>query len=161
MDFDKLFPGRFLKAGLFGGQEVTLTITAVAIEQMEKEDKSKETKGILSFKERPLQLVLNKTNGLCIREMFGRETDEWVGKRVTFFPDTLDGELCIRVRGSPDLQADHIFELKLPRKKAREITLKKTAAKASASPALVTSTGEPPDDVPLPVPTDGAANAKA
>lgn len=115
MDFDALFPGRFLKAGLFNGQDVTLTIAAVKVDELPgKTPKTKEKKAVLSFVEEEKELVLNKTNGICLKAMFGRETNAWVGKRVTFFPkqqhfdldddgEKKEVELCIRVRGSPDL----------------------------------------------------------
>lgn len=130
MDFDKLFPNRFLKAGEFQGRDITMTIAAVKLEELEGA-KGKETKAIVSFKERPKQLVLNKTNGLSLRAMFGRETDNWVGKRVTFYPAEIkfeDNDLAIRVRGSPDIAAPVTFELKLARKKPRSVTLQKTGA---------------------------------
>ncbi len=134
MDFDRLFPGRFVKAGDFNGKDVTLTIASVAIEELEG-DKGKEMKAIVAFRETKKALVLNKTNALCVRGMFGRETDAWIGKRVTFFPapiDFGDAEICIRVRGSPDLEKDMAIEVKLARKKAKTVTMVKTATRAAA-----------------------------
>ena len=128
MHFDKLFPSRFLKAGLFGGRDVTLTISKITLEELEG-DKGKQTKAIVSFVERPMQLILNKTNGLCLKAMFGPETGAWVGKRVTFFPAAVsfgDSDIAIRVRGSPDLEKAITFDLVLPRKKPKSTTLQKT-----------------------------------
>lgn len=136
LDFDQLFPGRFLKAGDFLGRDVTLTISEVKIEELEG-DKGKQVKGLLSFVGKKKQLVLNKTNGICIREMFGRDTGLWVGKRVTLYPQAVDyedAEIAIRVRGSPDIAAPITFILKLSRKKPRSVTLQKTAARAAATP---------------------------
>ena len=137
MDFDKLFPARFLKAGEFAGKDVTLTIAGVRLEELESQ-KGKETKAIVGFRETKKQLVLNKTNALCVRAMFGRETDAWVGKRVTFYPAAIqfqDSDLAIRVRGSPDLKAPVTFELKLPRKQPKSTTLLPTKAGANPPPA--------------------------
>lgn len=139
MDFDKLYPARFLKAGEFGMRDVTLTIASVFLEELEGEQ-GKKQKAILSFVGTAKQLVLNKTNGLCIKAMFGRETDAWVGKRVTFYPAAIsfgDTDIAIRVRGSPDLKEPLTFELKLPRKKGRPLTLAVTKPGTSAA-----STGE-------------------
>ena len=169
MDFDKLYPSRFLKAGEFAGRDVTLTVSAVRLEELEGQ-KGKQMKAIVSFSETKKELVLNRTNGLCIRAMFGRETDAWVGKRVTLYPapiDFGDTNIAIRVRGSPDLPAPLAFELKLPKKKPAQVTLQKTAtaqpkqaARGKTKPTPtpphhpttgeVTSTGEPPPDVVLP-----------
>lgn len=149
MDFDLLYPGRFLKSAQFSGRDVTLTIKAVRTEELEG-DKGKQVKPIVSFVERPLELVLNRTNGLSIRAMFGRETNDWIGKRVTLYPekyhDNTTGEdtTCIRVRGSPDLKAAVTFELKLPRKKGVTKTLKRTGAKANGAAPTPAPTPEPP-----------------
>jgi hypothetical protein len=128
VDFDELYPGRFLKAGEFKGRDVNLTITRVQVDELEG-NKGKETKGIITFRETPKQLVLNKTNGLSIKAMFGRAVAEWVGKRVTLYPQKIESDMAdvaIRVRGSPDLEADVEFVLQLPRKAPKQMTMKKT-----------------------------------
>lgn len=140
MDFDLLYPGRFLKSAHFKGRDVTLTISKITTEELEG-DKGKEIKAIVSFVERPLQLVLNKTNGLCFKAMFGRETNAWIGKRVTFYPEpffnneTKEHTTCVRVRGSPDIASDSSFVLKLARKAPKTWPLKKTGAGKQAVPA--------------------------
>jgi hypothetical protein len=155
MHFDKLYPARFLKAGEFGGKDVTLTISTVALEELEG-DTGKKMKAILGFVGTPKQLVLNKTNGLCLKAMFGAETDAWRGKRVTFFPANIsfgDTDLAIRVRGSPDISAAISFELKLPRKKGKPVTLARTVnGKAPSSPPPADEPPPPSDsDIPPPV----------
>src|SRR5512137_2253515 len=158
MDFDMLYPKRFLKAGMFGGRDVTLTISKVFREVLEG-DKGPKMTAILSFAERPQQLTLNVTNGTCIKEMFGRETDLWVGKRVTLFPmnyKSQHGDLAIRVRGSPDLQAPVTFTLKLARKKPRELTMLVTRT-GSAKPVPQTQPDDappPPSDLDVPPPEE-------
>ncbi len=47
--------------------------------------------------------MLNRTNGECLKAMFGRDTGEWIGKRVTLYPAEYQGETAIRVKGSPDM----------------------------------------------------------
>src|SRR3990172_4752880 len=136
LDYDQLFPGRFLKAGLFVGKDVLLTIAKVRLEDLPEEKGGSRARGILGFQETKLELVLNRTNGECLKAMFGRDTGEWVGKRVTFYPAKIDSEfadIAIRVRGSPDIPAAVTFDLKLPRKKPRSITLAVTAAKGKAA----------------------------
>lgn len=134
MDFDALFPGRFLKAGEFQGKAVTLTIAAVKVEDLEGDNGSK-TKGIVSFAESKRQLVLNRTNGECIKAMFGRNTDDWIGKRVTLYPAPYEGDIAIRVKGSPDLEKNLTVEIKLPRKRPYNVTLEKTT-KAKPAPVV-------------------------
>lgn len=137
VDYDELYPGRFIKSGDLRGRDVNLTIARVDVDELEG-TKGKQTKGILHFKETKKALVLNRTNGECIKAMFGRKIADWLGKRVTLYPAKIESEvadLAIRVRGSPDLAADVSFELHLARKRPRAMTLKKTGTgKAAASP---------------------------
>lgn len=127
--FDELYPGRFLKAGLFNGKQVLLTIKDVDHEELEGED-GKKTKVIVSFEETPLSLVACKTNGICLKAMFGPVVADWIGKRVTFFPDTWNGEPCIRIFGSPDIEQEFDAEVKLPRRKAKTMRMHKTQPRA-------------------------------
>jgi len=122
-DFDDLFVGRFLKAGQFGEKKVSLTISDVNVEKLAGDDGKEKTKGIVSFKETGLGLVLNKTNATCIREMLGRELSKWVGHKITLFASEWNGEPCIRVWGSPELHADKRIEVRLPKRKPIMMTL--------------------------------------
>lgn len=148
MDYEELYPGKFLKAGLFKGRDVTLTIQRVILEVLEG-DKGKERRGILVFAETERQLVLNKTNGICLKGMFGRETDAWVGKQVTLYPtEVMFGttkDLGIRVRGSPDLPRNIEVEIKLAKKKPRKVVMEKTPPrKGKGNPLPETPAAEPP-----------------
>ena len=82
VDYDELFPGRFLKAGLFRGRAVTLRITDVDVEPLPQDKGGDKMRGIITFAGTDKQLVLNSTNGQCIRAMFGKGVREWIGKRV-------------------------------------------------------------------------------
>src|SRR5688572_28279456 len=115
VDWDELYPGRFLKAGEFKGKQVTLRIASVDVEELIG-DKGAQIKGIISFVKTDKKLALNRTNGICIKEMFGKKLPEWVGKRITLFPSQCNGEDCIRVWGSPDIPADKEIMVSLPRK---------------------------------------------
>jgi|SRR5580698_9648493 hypothetical protein len=101
--FDPLYPGRFIRAGELLGKKVTLTIRDVDMEE----------------------LVLCKTNGICLREMFGKVLSGWVGKRITVFEDTWNGEPCVRIWGSPDIAQDFDVEVALPRRRPFEKTMHK------------------------------------
>lgn len=141
VDYDDLYPGRFLKAADFKGKKVTLTIGDVNIEELEGEG-GKKVKATLAFKETEKQLVTCKTNGLCIKAMFGRTLAEWVGKRVTLFPDTWNGEPAVRVWGSPDIAHELDVEIALPRRRPFKKTMHKVAPGARAAEA--TASGTPP-----------------
>lgn len=157
VDWDELYPGRFLKAGLFGDKKVTLEITDVDAEALEG-DKGKKVKGVVSFKGTDMQLALNRTNGICLREMFGRKLAEWPGKRVTLFASEWNGEPCIRVYGSPDIEKDMNIEVQLPKRKPTRMVMHAMPknGKAAPAPKPASREREPGDDdePPLADPSD-------
>jgi hypothetical protein len=124
VDWDQLYPGRFMKAGEFQGKKPTLTITAVKLDELEG-TKGKQVKGIISFKETDKALALNRTNGICIKAMHGKKVQEWVGKRITLYAAPYEGDEAIRVWGSPDIEADFETKVELPRKRPFNMTMHK------------------------------------
>lgn len=138
VDWDELYPGRFIKASDFKGKNVTLKISAVKIEELVG-DKGPQIKGVISFEKTEKQWALNKTNGLCLKAMFGRLVQDWVGRRVTLFASTWDGEQCIRVYGSPEIAQDTQVTVALPRKRPFDMTMHRTAG----GPASATTTSKP------------------
>lgn len=133
LDYDQLFPGRFMKAGDFQGKDVTMTIDSIELEDLPQDKGADRTRGIIGFQKTKKKLVLNRTNGECIKAMFGRDTGEWIGKRVTLWPAPFDGDIAIRVKGSPELKEPLEFELKLPRKRPIQMRLLPTGKATPAS----------------------------
>jgi hypothetical protein len=128
--FDQLYPGRFLKAGLFAGKSPTLTISGARTEKLEG-DQGPQVKAILSFAETEMDLVMCKTNGLCIKAMFGPDIENWIAKKVTFCVGKWKGEDCIRVAGSPDIDRIIPVEIKLPKRKPVTMEMKPTGKATS------------------------------
>jgi hypothetical protein len=150
VDWDELYEGRFLKAGQLKGQKVTLTIESVDMYMLEGK-KGPEKKGVLAFKERPKLISLNKINGLCLRAMFGRDVTQWEGKRITIFPDVvkeagaMQGDLCIRIWGSPEIAHDLDVPIQLRKRKPYTLTMHKVVAGGGSKAA---PTQAPPADEP-------------
>lgn len=128
VDWDQLYPGRFIKTGDLQGKNVTLRIASVDLDELEGET-GKKVKGVIAFEKTEKQLALNKTNGICLKEMFGKKVQEWVGKRVTLMPALWNGEDCIRIFGSPDIEADKDIIVSLPRKRPVKMTMHKVVSK--------------------------------
>lgn len=145
VDFDQLYPGRFLKSGELLGRKVTVTIADVEIDELEGE-KGKRIQGIIFLKGKNKQIVLNKTNGLCLKAMFGRKLSEWIGKRIVIFQDKTrmgaDTVDCIRIWGSPDIPRDMKVTINLPRRKPFDMTMHKTGERSEQPPA-----NEPPPPI--------------
>lgn len=102
MDADALFPPRFYKAADFIGAARVLTIKALSIEKMPDGVQ----KPAISFAEVEQMVVLNKTRSNAIKELYGKETDKWSGKKIECFADktTLRGDIvdCIGLRKAGD-----------------------------------------------------------
>jgi len=132
VDWEQMYPGRFIKAADFKGEKVTLQIAAVDLEELEG-DKGKQIKGVIRFERTEKAFALNKTNGICLKAMFGKKVQEWVGKRITLFPTTYGGDDCIRVYGSPDIEKELEVVIALPRKRPFNMTMHKVELKAKAA----------------------------
>jgi hypothetical protein len=153
-DYDELFPGRFLKAGLFQGRKPTLLVTAVKTEKLPADDGEDEDRGLLYFKQTEKQLIVNSTNGQCIMGIMdhllgegkGRKVQNWVGHSFTFRSEKVkykgkpvDG---IRLEGSPELDRDIKVEVILPKRKPITMTMASTRKK----PDPQQDPGPPPAD---------------
>jgi hypothetical protein len=125
--YSELYPGRFLKADMFKGKKVTLTIKNIDIEELVGENNKKDPKVIVSFVERALEYVMPKTNGFCLKRMFGDNPHSWIGKRVVWYPTKTkfgrEDVDCIRIWGSPDLDEDMEITVPQGRKKRLEMVM--------------------------------------
>ena len=132
-NFDELYPGRFMKAGELLDQKHTLVIAAVDLEELVGEAGEKKVKAIVSFEKTQKKLVACKTNGICLKAMFGPKVQDWVGKRVTLFPSEWNGEPCIRVWGSPEIPRDFEVEVALPRRRPFKMRMTRVLPKGATT----------------------------
>lgn len=126
VDWEEMYPGRFLKASDLKGKNVTLKIASLDIEELIG-DRGPQIKGVVGFDKTEKKLALNKTNGICLKGMFGKKVQEWVGKRVTLMTSSWDGEECIRIFGSPDIAENITLTIALPRKRPYEMIMHRGA----------------------------------
>jgi hypothetical protein len=80
-----LFPSKYVKASDLNGRTVTLTIKELRVEEM-GHGSEKERKPVLYFERATKGLVLNRTNAMIIAGLYGDESDDWVGKRISIYP---------------------------------------------------------------------------
>lgn len=130
VSYDDLYPGRFLKAADLKGGKVTLRIREVRTEMLADERGGEKIKAVVAFERTDKAMVLCKTNGLCLKAMFGSKLSAWVGKRVTIYPvpNVFKGNDAIRIWGSHDIERDLDIDIVLPRKKPKRATMHKMAA---------------------------------
>jgi hypothetical protein len=91
MKLNELFPSNLLKAAdvTDAGGEMPLTIAKIEMKDFDNDSGGKERKPIIFFAN-DKQMVCNKTNGTTLGEMFGNETDDWLGKSITLIVQNVD-----------------------------------------------------------------------
>lgn len=153
-NYDDLFPERWLHAEDLLGQERTLTISAAYKETLRLPDGSKDECGILSFEKTKREYVLNKTNAMVLRGLWGRKSGRWVGHQITMAPvpdpsgKSRSGEKILFV-GSPDIARD--TRVNQPQGKSRIIKKTKPTElhipdTISSAPAEYDGISEAPED---------------
>ena len=157
LSYDQLFPGRFIKAGEMTGKPVTLKIKSVALDVMESEDGTEQMQAVVNFVEIKRQWALNKTNAQCLVAMWGFDSSDWVGKRVTLFAERDTSGMsasgvCLRVAGSPDIDGPVKAEIKLPRRKTVTRTLTKTVKPTAMTDEVTGEVGETSPQTPQDTP---------
>jgi len=101
-DYRSFFDRELLGVWDLEGRDVTVTIAKVTQGELTNDGKQKSKKPIVHIEKSDKRFACNKTNGKTIATLYGPDTREWVGKRITLYPtttkfgrDTVD---CIRVR---------------------------------------------------------------
>ncbi len=94
------FPSKYVCAEDLQGEVVPVTIARIELEEMPNGDG--ERKPVLYFGGYHKGMVLNKTNAKRIAQMYGSDTDGWIGHEILIYPSEADlrGETvpCIRVK---------------------------------------------------------------
>lgn len=85
MKISQLFPSKFVKSADLNGKTVTLTIKELRVEEL-GHGTEKERKPVLYFSNATKGLVLNRTNAMTIAGLYGDESEEWKGKRISIYP---------------------------------------------------------------------------
>ena len=93
----EFFDSKHLAAADLGGKEHKLIIERTDFAEFKDGNKP-----VLFFSGRKKGMVLNKTNASKLRNQYGDEMNDWAGKEVIIYPDTVDfqGQMvaCIRLR---------------------------------------------------------------
>lgn len=104
MNVRSMFPSKFVAAHDLAGQDVNVVVSAIKVEPVGSDE---EMRPVLYFQGFVKGMVLNRTNAKRIEQMYGGETDSWVGRPVTLYPSETEygGETvpCIRVRQAPPM----------------------------------------------------------
>lgn len=100
MNIEEAFPSKYLKAADLKGNKIT-----VKMDRVEAETVGDDSKVILYFQGKDKGLVLNVTNKNMIVDLYGPETDDWIGQPIVLYEAMVQYQSkmvpAIRVSGPP------------------------------------------------------------
>jgi hypothetical protein len=85
MKYSVFSPSKYLKPADLNGNRVTVTISGVT-----KETVGNDERLVVHFEGTGKGLILNKTNGSAIANVFGDDTEDWLGGKIVLFVTTVD-----------------------------------------------------------------------
>lgn len=115
INVNKYYPQRFVKAEHLKGAPVIATVEEVFETELTNSDGKTEDKPVIRFAEPvcehgPTELVLSKGRLEAVIEAMGTtDTNQWIGKRITIYPDKLRafGKFVDMVVVKPVLASPH------------------------------------------------------
>jgi len=97
-----MYPSEYLNAADLHEKEIAAIIERVAIEEVPGADGTKKAKPVVHFKGGKKRLPLPKCCAKVIAAAHGKDTDNWVGKKIVLYPTTcmaFGQEVeCVRVK---------------------------------------------------------------
>jgi hypothetical protein len=135
---NEMYPSDWLKASDCQDGDMTLTITNITKERIGN-GRDAQDKWALYFEEVEKGMILNKTNTMTIAKLYGDDTDDWIGKKVTLYATEVQFQKemvdAIRIRSKP------------PRKPTRPTQPTRPASHPVAQPTPAPGADE--DDIPF------------
>lgn len=98
-DWELAFPSPYLGSQHLKGKDITLTISRIERPELTmfntRTKRTEEKKRLVLYfhelahggPDDPTCLLCNKTNARTIGALYGRSCDEWIGKRITVYPE--------------------------------------------------------------------------
>ena len=85
VNINEAFPSNYIKSADLRGEMVK-----VIIDEVKTEEIGSDRKLVMYFKGKEKGMVLNKTNARTIGDVYGDDTDEWLGKEIELFAMKVD-----------------------------------------------------------------------
>ena len=83
----EFFAGDYVSWPELKMKDVTLTIRSFSHEDVRMPGGKKEKRPVISFLEAEKKWIVNKTNARIIASLHGDIVQQWVGKKITLYPD--------------------------------------------------------------------------
>lgn len=88
---NKEYPGRFLRGSDMSGLKVDLVIKNVKREKVfSMKDKKDIPKLVIYFEGKDKGVCLGKQRAMDLRDLFGDDTDKWIGKSIKMYAEEKD-----------------------------------------------------------------------
>jgi hypothetical protein len=101
-DYRAMFDRDYLAAFDLEGKAVVVKIRDVKAGELTAQGGRKSKKPVVYFDGKEKGLALNKTNARAIANLYGNDTDKWIGQRITLYPTTTmfgaENVECVRVK---------------------------------------------------------------
>jgi hypothetical protein len=107
-----VFESKYLKAADISGHEPTVVMDKVEMESIQEGEPQRP---VLYFKGKKKGMVLNRTNWNTIAYLYGDESDEWPGEKITLFEAMVD----FKGTTTPALRIKRPINKTAPKPKAR------------------------------------------
>jgi hypothetical protein len=107
MKLSELFPSKYLKAADLGGRQIAVVIKRINEEEI---GMARDRRLVMYFEPKDVDdpqkpMVLNKTNARKIAELFGDETNDWVGCQIMLYEAQVEFQgvvgPALRIKGFP------------------------------------------------------------
>jgi hypothetical protein len=100
---DDIYPSRFLRGADIPGTGWLVTITDVALEELDDFNGGKRQKIVLALAELDKEIALNRTQSRDLQDFYGPDASQWKGQKVAISPEKLkNSQITIRfTRGQP------------------------------------------------------------
>ena len=88
-------------------KDITVVIEAVTREEAyNQKTRQKDSIGVIAFKGADLRLIMNVTNAKSIKDLYGPERDNWIGKSIIIYRTTarLGRDTVAAIRIKPPVQ---------------------------------------------------------
>jgi hypothetical protein len=80
---NQMFPSKWLRVDDLRGKSHVVKITRIASHKVGPRE---ESRWVMYFEGHSKGLILNKGNALAIAELYGDESDAWIGQEITIYP---------------------------------------------------------------------------
>lgn len=102
MNINQAFPSKYISAPDLQGRHVTVVMSSVIMEEI-RSDQGVQEKPVLYFQGKEKGLVLNQTNANSIADIYGPETEAWMGNSIELYPTRVQfgNRMVDAVRVSP------------------------------------------------------------